>query len=98
MFQRVLTRLTIIFSHEQYQDKSSPTKGWSYSNGYENDYDTHVYPLRGLVTNKHNELNVRLRMNSHDMVNSKKEIWFGQGVADGFVVSCLYLPIFNTIS
>lgn len=80
LFQRQLL-LLFIFSYKQYQDKGTRTKGWSYKHGYENTFNTDVYPLRGLAANKNNDLKLRLQMNLNDLVNSNDEYPFGHGFA-----------------
>lgn len=70
-----------IFRHQQYQEKQNPhTQGWSYKNGYENAFDTNVYPIRGIAVNKDHELKLRLQMNLNDLINSNKQ-------ENGFLVS-----------
>lgn len=76
-----------IFSHQQYQSKYSlRSHGWSYTTGYEIDYDTNVYPIRGVAVNKENELKLRLQLNVNDLVNSVEK-------TNGFPVS---LKLFNS--
>lgn len=73
------------FSHEQYQTKGNhPSKGWSNENGYENNFDTNVYPLRGVATNKEHELKLRLQFNLNDLVNVFDDVNL---MSNGFIVS-----------
>lgn len=60
--------------------KGNPTKGWSFKNGYDHDFDTNVFPLRGVAVSKDNELQLRLQMNHKNLKNSVI-------VENGFVVS-----------
>lgn len=72
--------------HEQLFPKGTQTKGWSYETGYDKNFDTDVYPLRGLAANNKNELKIRLQMNIKDLVNANVDVYDNN---NGFAVSCL---------
>ncbi|XP_063708042.1 pickpocket protein 28-like [Culicoides brevitarsis] len=59
--------------YEQYKAKGIPSKGWSYEDGYENEFDADVYPYRGSSLTKQLELQLRLQMNVNDFSNSKSQ-------------------------
>ncbi|XP_063708054.1 pickpocket protein 28-like [Culicoides brevitarsis] len=54
-----------------FKAKGFPSKDWSFEDGYDNNYDTDVYPLRGASFNKQVDLRLRLKMNRNDFNNSE---------------------------